>query len=141
MTITTDPRIPPRVQCLPDGGAPKINCLRDLILQAAREIGTITTLIETLKWGKLSYLVEGGSTVRIDWKARSPHDYQLYFKCTSRLVATFREVYGKLFTYEGNRALIFGLKDAVPEVEVRACVGMALAYHRLKGLPLLGLAG
>jgi hypothetical protein len=49
--------------------------------------------------------------VQYEWigKKKTPDQYQLYFKCTSRLVETFKMVFGDLFEYEKNRAIIFQL--------------------------------
>ena len=69
---------------------------------------------------------------------KKPDQYCLYFKCTSKLVPTFREVYGDLFTYESNRALVFAKDAKLPIEAVKDCIQMALQYHKLKNLPLLG---
>ena len=74
----------------PDFVKDKIKKLRNLILETAGEIEDINSIEETLKWGEPSYLVKNGSTVRIDWKEKSPHQYAIYFKCTSKLVETFK---------------------------------------------------
>ena len=75
----------------------------------------------------------------MDWKVKKPDQYGMYFKCTSKLVPTFKEVYGDLFTYEKNRAIVFGLEDEVPVVELKECIRMTLEYHSLKGFPRLGM--
>ena len=112
--------------------------MRSLIIETAADIEEIEEMEETLKWGEPSYLVKKGSTIRIDWKAKTPDQYAVYFKCTSKLVPTFREVYGDTFRYEKNRAICFGLDDEVPEEELKDCIALALQYHAVKGLPLLG---
>jgi hypothetical protein len=83
--------------------------------------------------------VKKGSTIRIDWKKNKPDQYAVFFKCTSKLVPTFREVYHDLFKYEGNRAIIFQLDDKIPEAELKKCISVGLTYHKVKHLPLLGL--
>lgn len=117
----------------------KMQRLRKLILDSACEIKEIESLEETLKWGEPSYLVKKGSTLRIDWKAREPHQYAIYFKCTSKLVPTFKIVYGEIFQYEGNRALVFNMNDEIPEAALKKCISAALTYHSIKHLPLLGM--
>lgn len=117
---------------------PKLEFLRNLILEVARQDESIEEIEETLKWGEPSYLVKKGSTIRIDWKPKAPKQYAVYFKCTSKLVATFREVYGSQFNYEKNRAIIFNLEDKVPVTELKECIELALTYHKVKHLPLLG---
>jgi hypothetical protein len=46
----------------------KLMHLRQLILDTAKYSEDIGDLEETLKWGEPSYLANGGSTIRIDWK-------------------------------------------------------------------------
>jgi len=113
--------------------------LRKLILETANEIEHIKELEETLKWGEPSYLVKKGSTIRIDWKKKSPNQYAMYFSCSTKLVATFRMVYKNTFTFEGNRAIVFQLNDFFPETELKKCISTALTYHSVKQLPFLGL--
>ncbi len=112
--------------------------LRRLIIETAKEIESITEIEETLKWGEPSYLVKKGSTIRMDWKTKLPDQYAMYFKCTSKLVPTFKALYGDLFEYENNRAILFKLEDKVPEAELKECIGLALEYHSVKHLPRLG---
>ncbi|MEO0525996.1 MAG: DUF1801 domain-containing protein [Bacteroidota bacterium] len=112
--------------------------LRGLILEVADGLEEITSLEETLKWGEPSYLAKYGSTIRIDWKAKNPEQYAIYFKCTSQLVPTFKTLYTDKFSFEGNRALVFKLGSEVPKKELKHCIAMALRYHKIKHLPLLG---
>jgi len=112
--------------------------LRELVLAVASEIEGLEKLEETLKWGEPSYLTKFGSTVRMNWKAIKPEQYAIYFKCTSNLVPTFKSIYKNKFSYEGNRALVFKLDDKIPEAELKHCITLALTYHKIKHLPLLG---
>ena len=138
LTINSNPEVKFKFKSYPKNIAPKLDYLRGLILEVASE-SEIETLEETLKWGEPSYLAKKGSTLRMDWKAKTPNQYAMYFKCTSKLVETFRVVYGNRFTYEKNRAIVFNLKDEVPKKELKECIHMALNYHSLKHLPLLGM--
>ncbi len=112
--------------------------LRQLVLDTALEIEGVNEVEETLKWGEPSYRGKGGSTIRMDWKDRTPDQYAMYFNCNTSLVATFKEVYGDVFTFEGNRAIVFGETDVLPVNELKHCVSLTLTYHRVKHLPLLG---
>lgn len=123
----------------PNSVRKKILTLRKLIIEAANEIDTITNLEETLKWGEPSYLTKNGSTIRIDWKKNRPDQYAIYFKCTSKLVPTFKMVYSDLFKYEGSRAIIFQMNSKLPEAELKNCIKAGLTYHKVKQLPMLGL--
>ena len=115
----------------------KMMRVRQLVLDTASETEGVNALEETLKWGEPSYLTTGGSTLRIDWKAKAPDQYAMYFNCNTSLV-TFKGLYGDLFTFEGNRAIVFAENDELPVDELKHCVSLALTYHRVKRLPLLG---
>ena len=117
----------------------KILDLRKLVIETATEIDEITKLEETLKWGEPSYLTKIGSTIRIDWKSKTPVQYAMYFKCTSRLVETFRLIFKDNFTYEGNRAIVFKMDEKIPKDELKQCIKAALTYHKVKQLPTLGI--
>jgi len=116
----------------------KLLALRALIIQTAEEIG-ITQLDETLKRGEPSYLTKMGSTIRFDLKKKSPDRYAIYFKCTSRLVPTFRTIYGDVFEFEGDRAIVFRMGEKVPVRALKQCVKSTLTYHKVKHLPTLGI--
>lgn len=122
----------------PDPIRKKLFYLRQLVLDTAQEIEADSVLEETLKWGEPSYCTKHGSTIRMDWKGSSPDHYALCFNCKTKLVDTFRELYGDVFTFEGNRAILFCKKDNVPDSEVKHCILLSLTYHKIKHLPLLG---
>lgn len=48
------------------------------------------------------------------------------------LVDTFKEIYGDLFSYSGNRAIILPSSEAIPEAELSECIAIALTYHLTK---------
>ena len=116
----------------------KMMRLRQLVFDAALETDGVTELEETLKWGEPSYLTKGGSTLRMDWKDKTPDQYAMYFNCNTSLVDTFKEVYGDTFKFAGNRAIVFNETDELPVNELKHCISLALTYHRVKRLPLLG---
>ncbi len=137
--INSDAVVEEKFNSYPIAVKPKMKALRKLVLEAAAEIPDLGPLEETLKWGEPSYLAKKGSTLRMDWKAKAPDQYALYFKCTSKLVQTFRVVYGDSFNYEKNRAIVFGLKERLPKRKVKKCIKAALTYHSVKHKELLGL--
>lgn len=137
--LLSDPRVKAVFQEYPDEIKPKMEYLRKLILETAQEIESITEIEETLKWGEPSYLVKKGSTIRMDWKSKKPDQYAVYFKCTSKLVPTFKEVFGSIFKYEKGRAILFEMDDRIPEQELKECLRLALQYHNLKHIPRLGI--
>jgi hypothetical protein len=117
----------------------KLMFLRQLILETASEIEGINKLEETLKWGELSYLVKGGSTIRMDWKKANSEQYAMYFHCKTKLVDTFKELYQDVFKFEGNRAIIFNEADEIAIKELKHCIALSLTYHNRKHLPMLGV--
>lgn len=117
----------------------KLMALRQLVLDTASECKVTDTLEETLKWGQPSYLAKTGSTVRMDWKSSAPKQYAIYFHCQTRLVETFKELYGDKLKFEGNRAIVFHQDDEIPVDEVKHCILLSLTYHDRKHLPMLGV--
>ena len=138
LKIKKNPKVGEKFDSYPKKVRRKLEYLRQLIIQTATEIDTIAEIEETLKWGEPSYLVKKGSTIRIDWKTKTPHQYAMYFKCTSKLVETFKEIYGDVFRYENNRAILFNMEDKIPEMELKTCIELALTYHLVKSKPRLG---
>lgn len=113
--------------------------LRQIVLDTAAETDGVTRLEETLKWGEPSYITKTGSTIRMGLKKSNPDQYALYFNCKSRLVDTFKERYGSEFSFEGNRAIVFDKDEEIPVDELKHCISLALTYHRIKHLPMLGV--
>jgi hypothetical protein len=122
-------------ECIRD----RMIALRELVLEAASEIDDLNMLEETLKWGEPSYLTKNGSTLRMDWKSKTPNQYAMYFKCTSRLVETFKLMYNSKFNFEGNRAIVFRIDDDIPLDELKECIRATLTYHKVKHKPTLGI--
>ena len=103
--------------------------LRQLVLETAAGTQGVGDITECLKWGQPSFVTENpksGSTIRIDAVRARPDAVAMYFICTSGLVERFREHYPDTFDYEGKRALVFRVKDGLPEAELSHCIAMAL---------------
>ena len=134
--------IPPEVSAVfdhyPKALRLKLLALRKLILTTAAQMHDVGEVEETLKWGEPSYLVKGGSTIRINARTDQKNEYAMYFHCKTRLVDTFRVLYADTFQYEGNRAIIFNVDDAIPIEALQHCISLSLTYHQRKNLPLLG---
>lgn len=137
--VQTNPEVTKVFENYPENVKPKMLFLRQLVVDTAKEIEGLEQLEETLKWGEPSYLAPKGSTLRIDWKPKTPQQFAMYFKCTSRLVETFKLVFSTQFTYEGNRAIVFALDDEIPVEPLKNCITAALKYHKVKHLPTLGI--
>ena len=138
MTLTTDPAFTEKLATYPATIAAQMRELRELVHTVAGTLPSVSTLHETLKWGEPAFVTKHGSTLRMDWKPKRPDRYALYFSCSSELVPTFRVVYGEELRLEGNRALLLDPDRPLPLAPVRECIRMALEYHRIKHLPLLG---
>lgn len=138
MKLISDPRVVAVFENYPEQVKEQMLQLRELVLKTASEIDELKELEETLKWSEPSYLTKYGSTIRMDWKIKSPDQFAIYFKCTSKLVTTFRTIYKDKFNFEDNRAIVFKLKEKIPVKELQHCITLALTYHKVKHLPLLG---
>ena len=141
LKISTDPAFETKIANYPDFVRDKLQFLRALVIEVAKENLEVDHLEETLKWGEPSFVAKGGSTLRIDWKKKTPNTYQMYFKCTSRLVETFRNVFDDFFEYEKNRAIIFQLDQEIPVKELKQCIKATLIYHKVKSDETLEIVG
>ncbi len=137
--LKTKPKVNEIFANYPDKVRDKMLFLRALVIKTAEETEGIDELEETLKWGEPSFLTKNGSTLRMDWKEKSPNQYAMFFQCTSRLVKTFRMVFGQTFQYEGNRAIVFQLNQDIPVPELKKCIAATLTYHKVKHLITLGI--
>ena len=113
--------------------------LREMIFELCKQhqLGAVE---ESLKWGEPSFSVKHGSPVRIDWKPKHPEHCCVFFNCKTRLVDTFRELFGTdtHTLFQGNRAILLSIEQPLPEAMLKQCLLMALTYHSIKHLPLLG---
>lgn len=139
LTLKTDPRVNDVFANYPDFVRDKLQYLRELVIETAEETEGVTVLEETLKWGEPSFVTKNGSTLRMDWKEKTPDQYAMYFQCTSRLVDTFRLVFDHKFQYEGKRAIVFRLNQKIPELELKECIKASLTYHNVKEQITLGI--
>jgi len=139
MKTIDNPQVAAIFQSYPKNIRTKLLQLRQLVFETAAETEGVGEVEETVKWGEPSYAVKGGSTIRMDWKSKNPGHYAMYFHCKTRLIDTFKEVYGDQFDFEGNRAILFDVHNKVPVEALKHCISLSLTYHRRKHLPLLGL--
>ena len=113
----------------------RLVAVRGLILQVAKEIPEVGEIEEALRWQQPSFLTTSsgsGSTIRIDAVRGREDNYAVYFNCNTTLVDDFKQLYPKVFKFEGNRALIFNVADKLPMNELRHCISLALTYHLRK---------
>lgn len=139
MELKTNLKVTDKFDNYPDIVRDKMQFLRELVIETAEEIKDIGVLEETLKWGEPSYVTKNGSTLRMDWKEKTPDQYAMYFQCTTKLVDTFRMVFNHKFKYEGSRAIVFQLNQKIPVEELKQCIKATLTCHKIKHLELLGI--
>ena len=139
LKLITSPKVDAVFANYPEYVRDKMQSLRELVIETAEETEGVYKLEETLKWGEPSFVTKDGSTLRMDWKEKTPEQYAMYFHCTSRLVDTFRLVFNHKFQYEGKRAIVFQLNQKIPKAELKECIKAALTYHRVKELITLGI--
>ncbi len=139
LQIKTNPEVELVFNNYPNSVRNKMLALRKLVIETASGINGIEELDEILKWGDPSYLTKNGSTIRMDWKSKYPNQYAMYFKCTSRLVETFKVIFKDKFEFEGKRAIVFKKEDKIPKKELKSCIRAALTYHKVKYMPTLGI--
>ncbi len=126
-----------KFESYPEDARERLQQLRALVLEVAAE-ENLGTVEESLKWGQPSYRTKDGSPLRIDWKPKAPEEYAMYFNCSTRLVDTFRELHRDELQFQENRKITFNLGETLPEQAVKQCISIALKYHKVKHLPLLG---
>ncbi len=69
---------------------------------------------------------------------KSPNNYYLFFNCRTKLVDTFRELYGNTLNFEENRAIKLKLSEPLPKKSIKNCIRLSLTYKQIRHLPLLG---
>ena len=113
----------------------RLLALRKMIFDVAKKTPGVGKLEEALRWAQPSYLTPetgSGSTIRIDQIRNEPEKYAMYFICTSGLIEDFRELYKDEMNFVGNRSIVFGVDDRLPEAALRHCISLALTYHLRK---------
>lgn len=117
----------------------KLLAIRQMIFALAAQNTLTGAVEESLKWGEPSYLTKTGSTIRLAWHDKTPEQFGVFFNCNSKLIPTFREIYPNAFNYQGKRAIIFTQTQDIPTQALQHCLELALSYHKIKHLPLLGV--
>lgn len=140
MTPFDAPSVAAKFESYPPHARNALLALRELVFRTASETPGVGEIDETLKWGEPAYVTKNkaGSTVRMDWKAKDPERYAIYFHCQTGLVDMFRTLFPDDFAFDGNRALVFRLGDPVPEDALAICIAAALTYHLNKRRSVAG---
>ncbi|MBC2607523.1 DUF1801 domain-containing protein [Pelagicoccus albus] len=134
----TNQKVATFFDALPSDIRTRLEEIWELILAVGSRIDPILKVEETLKWGEPSYATIAGSPVRLGWKTKDAELFAVLFHCQSKLVSTFRTLYPNTFRFEGNRAIVFHKDDPLPTAELEKCLELALSYHKVKNMPLLG---
>lgn len=121
----------------PPGAQRLAEQIRKLVHSSALKLG-IPTVHESLTWNEPTFKSPSGSPFRMDWKEGTPESFYLFFHCQTLLVEIYKTIYPDTFTYQGNRAIVLSLHEPYSEEALTHCIMLALQYHRIKHLPLLG---
>lgn len=116
----------------PDHIRLKMNALRELIYEVARSTQGVGDIEETLKWSEPAFLTKkpkSGTTVRMDWKSRSPNQIGIYVNCKTSLVESYRMMFNNELTFEGNRGILIPVEGPIPKKQLMICIQMALRYY------------
>jgi hypothetical protein len=129
-----DPAVAAKFASYPPRARKALLALRELVFKTAGVTPGAGPIEETLKWGEPAYLTSNGagSTLRMDWKAKSPCHYAMYFHRQTGLVETFRSMFTDDFAFEGQRALVSELGRRVPRDSLAICIAAALTYRLAK---------
>ncbi|MFA0087348.1 DUF1801 domain-containing protein [Vibrio sp. 10N.286.49.B1] len=133
--INTD--VQSKLDSYPDAARRCIEALRQVIFDVAVEL-EVGPVKESLKWHELSYSVSSGSPIRLNWKPEDPENCYVCFHCQTKLVATFRELYGHGLDFQNNRSIKVPIDTWVKDPRLVHCFMLAMTYHKVKHLPLLG---
>ena len=110
----------------------RLMSLRHLIFDVASTTEKIGKIEETLKWGQPSYLTKApktGTTIRLGQPRGRLDKIGLYVSCQTNLMETFKQLYPRKFSYEGDRAILLPVGGEIPAAELRHVIAMALTYH------------
>ena len=131
----SDRRVEAIFEASPGATRDELHHLRELIFETAENIPDIGAITETVKWRQPAYLPAKpgtGTTLRIDALKEPRRGVAMYVHCQTTLVDDFKQLYPGLFTFEGNRAVVFEEGTELPCEELKHCIALALTYHLRK---------
>lgn len=123
----TDPGVEAAFAAFPPAVRERLLALRTLIHETAD--GPLT---ESLKWGQPAWCPatgKAGTTVRLGVPKGAGDGYALYVPCSTTLIETFRDLYGKVMRFEGRRAILMSPADIPPREALAHCIRLALTYR------------
>lgn len=114
---------------------------RDGVLLLRRWISTeaaarqdVGEVVETLKWGEMSYLTQSprsGTTIRIAaWdRPDKGAGFGLFVPCQTTLIGQFKELHGETFRFDKNRGIVFARDEELRQAPLRHFIALAHTYH------------
>ena len=106
--------------------------IRSYIFEEALLNPSVGTISETLKWNQPAYLTDetkSGETIRLTWNERKPNQFAMLVNYQTSLIASFKEYYDSVLTFDGTRAIVFERGKPLPEDATRHCIAMAQTYN------------
>lgn len=82
----------------PDPIREKMEFLKGLVIETAGETEGVDKMDIALKWGEPSFITKHGSTLRMDWKEKTPDRYA----CTLIVQADWSPHFACFFTIHSN---------------------------------------
>jgi len=108
--------------------------LRDLVYDTAEQTEGCGRLVETLKWGQVSFLTQApksGSTLRIG-PVKDKEAVALYVHCQTDLTEQFKTHYEDRLNIVGKRLIEIPTDQPLPEDALAHCIALTLTYHQRK---------
>jgi len=114
-----------------EGARQMLLTIRAWVFELANDKVKVGKIDESLKWGEPAWRPKSGSgtTIRADWKAKSPDQVMIFFDCKTDLIDRTRSLLSADLTCEGNRAIILPINSPLPEDAIKTALGWALSYH------------
>lgn len=125
-----DPAVAACFRAMPRQARTPLLQVRQLIFEIAARTPAVGPVDETLKWGQPAYLTpttKSGTTIRLG----SPKGggIAVFTHCQTTLIAEFRDLFPKEFTYDGNRAVHLDSAKPIALDRLAFLVTRALTYH------------
>ncbi|WP_438786601.1 DUF1801 domain-containing protein [Enterococcus sp. DIV0756] len=99
--------------------------LQNLIHEIAGE--SDIQLVESAKWGQLSFATPNGTPIRID--RFSDTQVALFVHCQTHLIDDWKSLFSESLSFSKNRAILFQLDESLPEEPLKICIDQAFHYH------------
>ncbi|WP_137664222.1 DUF1801 domain-containing protein [Enterococcus hulanensis] len=103
----------------------KLTELQALIHEVADE--SAIEILESAKWGQLSFEALKGTPIRIDKFSDSQIGF--FVHCQTNLIETWRSLFSDTLSFSKNRAILLDLDQPLPEEVLKICIDQAFNYH------------